>query len=149
MSRLPMQLRAKLDHRNARLPQKAHELDAAYDLWACDHAISYKHDFIEYDTGVCLDIPQGYMGLVFPRSSISKMGLTLCNSVGIIDPGYRGRIKVRCRRNSETNKEVYKKGERIAQLVVLPTILLDFEQVDTFDDTTERGQDGFGSSGRD
>ena len=100
--------------------------------------------YIEYDTGLSLEIPEGFVGLIFPRSSISNTGLILANAVGVIDSSYRGSIK--CRFKAIPNTTIYNVGERIAQLLILPYPQINFEEVEELS-TTDRGLDGFGSSG--
>ena len=113
--------------------------------------------YIEYKTGISVEIPEGYVGLLFPRSSISKKSLSLANSVGVIDSGYRGEICFRFKydpsslnittwsKESEQNA-FYKKGERIGQLIIIPYPQVQFQVVEELNDT-ERGQGGFGSTG--
>lgn len=123
------------------VPKKAHPSDAAFDLIAA--TVDYGNEFVEYDTSVCVSVPEGYVGLVCPRSSVSKKNMHLCNSIGVIDPGYTGSIKVRFYRRGQ---DFYMPGERVAQLMIVPTLSVEFEQVDSLD-VTDRGQDAFGSSG--
>jgi dUTP pyrophosphatase len=125
---------------NAVIPQFAKEGDAGMDLVAVS-AISTV-DYVEYGTGLSLEIEQGHVGLIFPRSSISKTGHRLLNSVGVIDSGYRGEVKVRM---SHTDIGAYEIGDRIAQLVIMELPRVVVEQVTELSDS-ERGDGGFGST---
>ena len=96
---------------------------------------------------VSLEIPIGFVGLVYPRSSIRKTNLSLTNSVGVIDSGYRGEIMATFNRSNSNSKEDYKVGERICQLMILPYTKIDFILSDDLSET-ERGSGGFGSTGK-
>ena len=123
----------------AKVPSHATAGSAGLDLTAVskDDESNY---YTEYGTGIAIEIPVGYVGLVFPRSSISKYPcMSLANSVGVIDSDYRGEIKCRFR------SSYYRVGDRIAQLVIMPYERTQFEVVDTLTDTT-RGDGGFGST---
>lgn len=135
-----MKLKIKLAE-GATLPSKAHSEDAGFDLTAT--SMKYHNNFVEYGTGVFLEIPDGHMGLIFPRSSISKYQLSMCNSVGVIDSNYRGELMIRF---TSLGSLHYKTGDRIGQLVIIPIPAVELEQVDSLDDT-ERSEGGFGSSG--
>lgn len=126
----------------AQLPTKAHATDAGYDLYAS--SCHYEDGMLHYGTGVAVEIPAGYVGLVFPRSSIANTHLTLSNSVGVIDSGYRGEIKAKFRKGGSKG---YKVGERIAQLIIMPYPEVTFEEVDELSDS-DRGTGGYGSSGK-
>lgn len=136
-----MDIKFKKLQENAIIPAYANEGDAGMDLVAAN--ITYEASYIEYGTGLAVAIPKGYVGLLFPRSSISKKDLSLCNSVGVLDSGYRGQVKLRFK---GSNLDVYQIGERIAQLVVVPIPQCNPVVVDELD-VTERGDGGFGSSG--
>jgi dUTP pyrophosphatase len=126
----------------AQLPTKAHATDAGYDLYAS--SCHYEDGMLHYGTGVAVEIPAGYVGLVFPRSSIANTHLTLSNSVGVIDSGYRGEIKAKFRKGGSKG---YKVGERIAQLIIMPYPEVTFEEVDELSES-DRGTGGYGSSGK-
>ena len=97
-------------------------------------------------TGIAAEIPEGYVGLVFARSGLAaKKGLAPANKVGVIDADYRGEIIVALRNDSNTAR-VVQKGERVAQLVIVPYVTAEFVEVDELSDT-ERGEKGFGSTG--
>ena len=103
--------------------------------------------YIEYDTGIAIEIPKGYVGLVFPRSSVSKLDLVQANSVGVIDSSYRNSIKVRFKKLKDDGVCVYAPGERIAQLIILPYPMIGFNEVEKLSDS-DRGLGGFGSTGK-
>ena len=133
----------KLDER-ATIPSYAKYGDAGMDL----HAIRFQRDAdgnYVYYTGLAFEIPEGYVGLLFPRSSISKTSHFLRNSVGVIDSGYRGEIMFKFGYGS--NIKTYRVGERVGQLIIMPHPQVEFEEVDDLSDT-ERGEDGFGSTGQ-
>jgi dUTP pyrophosphatase len=123
--------------------------DAGLDLTAI--SINAQTEFIEYGTGLSIEIPDGYVGLLFPRSSISKYDLLQCNSVGVIDSNYRGEIKIRFKRTSDLksplfDEKLYNIGDRIGQLIILSYPQIELVEVQELSDTN-RGQNGFGSSG--
>lgn len=129
----------------AQAPYQATEGSAGFDLVAC--AITGKNSlFVQYDTCIAVAIPQGYVGLVYARSSVSATGWMLSNSTGVIDSDYRGTIKVRFSQvHPHVTQEPYKVGDRIAQLVIVPSPQTVFEEVRDLDDTY-RGAGGFGST---
>lgn len=142
-------LKFKKLHENAVIPKRANETDAGLDFTAVskDYKIDSNGDkaYVEYDTGISVAIPEEHVGLMFPRSSVSDVDLILSNSVGVIDSGYRGSIKFRFR---EFGPNTYGVGDRIGQLVIVPIRLWEVEEVEEFESTTERGANGFGSSGK-
>lgn len=130
-------------------PSYAKPGDAGLDLTAIDCHKDHDYKFIEYGTGLSVEIPEGYVGLIFPRSSISKTPHTLANSVGVIDSGYRGEVKLRMRYDENETREYleYSPGDKVGQLIVLPYPQVTLEEVKDLS-TTDRGSGGFGSSGR-
>jgi len=133
----------------AKVPTKANVGDAGFDLTATSRRIDEYGNYV-YGTGVAVEIPPCYVGLVFPRSSISRIALSLTNSVGVIDSGYRGEIMAKFFRRPDgfsAEDTDYKIGDRIAQLVILPLPQIELEEVDKLTDS-ERGVGGFGSSGK-
>jgi len=129
------------------IPAYSNPGDAGLDLVATyvkveDHN---KYGYFEYGTGIAVEIPEGYVGLVFPRSSICKTGMILSNSVGVIDSSYRGEIKFRFKYVSGTAS--YEVGDRVGQLIIIPYPVVEFEEVDELSET-QRGSGGFGSSGK-
>lgn len=141
-----MKVKIKKLHDSAVVPTKAHEQDAGFDLVAIskDDVDEGVCGFIEYDTGIGLEIPEGYVGLIYPRSSISKTGHILANSVGVIDSNYRGSIKVRFKTIPDCKE--YEIGDRVAQLIIMPYPSIEFEEVEELSNT-DRGNSGFGSTG--
>jgi dUTP pyrophosphatase len=147
-TKAPMPVKIKRFHTDAVVPAYAKPGDAGLDLTAIDDGknISNKNGFMrQYRTGVGVSIPEGYVGLLFPRSSIYKHGLSLTNCVGVIDSGYRGEILFNFRIESQYSK-MYQKGDRIGQMIIMPYPLVEFQEVEELDET-ERGDGGFGSSG--
>ena len=103
---------------------------------------------IVYGTGLAVEIPEGMVGLVFPRSSVRNYALSMANSVGVIDSGYRGEIMVTFNiKTSHNTRELYKIGDRIAQLIIIPVPLVQYKEVDELSET-QRGIDGHGSTGK-
>jgi dUTP pyrophosphatase len=140
-----MKVNIKLSE-GASLPKYAKNGDAGLDLIAISKSIINEkdHGFVEYDTGIALELPENHMGLIFPRGSISTTGMILANSVGLSDPNYRGTIKCRFKWIPET--KMYEIGDKIAQLVIVPYPTIEFEIVDELS-KTERNEKAFGSSG--
>lgn len=135
-------MKIKLEE-GATIPTKANPTDAGFDLTAISSRIDASARFIEYDTGVSIALPEGKVGLIFARSSVSKYDLDLSNAVGVIDQDYRGTIKLRFR---PTGPHHYKKGDRVGQLVIIDLPKIELEVVEDLD-ATERGDGGFGSTG--
>ena len=126
------------------LPKRANPTDAGADLMSLDTLEIYPGEQKLVSTGVAVKIPEGYAGFIFNRSSQGKKGITIPHSVGVIDSGYRGNIKVILKNISEDPYKI-ERGDRIAQLVIVPIVLCEFE--DIWNDT-ERGAGGFGSTGK-
>ena len=123
------------------------EGNAGLDLTAIH--VEHNCGFHEYDTGIAVEIPEGYMGLLFPRSSISKTNLILANSVGLVDSSYRGTIRFRfkdIRNTSKSKQNIYKLGDKVGQLVVLPYPTIHLIESNELSETS-RGEKGFGSTG--
>lgn len=130
----------------APVPEYAHEGDAAVDLRAACSCTIEPGEWTVVPTGIKVAIPDGYAAFVLPRSGIStKQGLTLVNSPGLIDSGYRGEVGVPLFNVGKEPRTVLH-GDRIAQIMFVPFIHAEFERVAALDDT-ERGTGGFGSSG--
>jgi len=132
----------------AKLPQRAHATDAGADLFAWFECSNTELEIAPneqklVDTGIAVKIPRGFVGLIYNRSSQGKKGITIPHSVGVIDSDYRGNLKVLLK-NTSDKPYLIVQGDRIAQLVVQPIVLVDF--VDNWNDT-ERGTGGFGSTG--
>lgn len=141
-------IKIKLLHKDAKMPVKANDTDAGYDLFAIDSGTFHEESgrYIQYRTGIAIEPPEGYHIEIFPRSSISKTDLVLANSIGLIDNGYRNEILLRFKVTGNENA-TYKAGERIGQMVIRKTIDMKLEEVDELGDS-ERGLGGFGSSGK-
>jgi dUTP pyrophosphatase len=140
----------KLDDPRA-MPFRAHPNDAGADLFSTVDKMIYPGDMHLIDTGVALKIPTGFVGLVTPRSSQGKIKVFIANTVGVIDPAYRGNIMVRLLNEGEDPYEINKYATRIAQLLIVPVFYPDFRIFDesitgTWDDTV-RSTGGFGSTG--
>lgn len=142
-------MRVKLDP-GAFFPVRAHEDDAGMDLrtpidiFIKKHTEEYGDGMAVIDTGVHLEIPKGYCGML-----VSKSGLNVRNDItntGLIDAGYTGSIKVKLY-NHGSNGTYFKRGDKISQLVIIPCITPELERVDELEDT-DRGSGGFGSTGR-
>jgi len=145
-----MKIKIKKLHPNAVIPAYAKPGDAGMDLTAINVSwYDTGSNRVTYDTGLSIEIPEGYVGLIFPRSSIYKTSLLLNNCVGVIDSGYRGPIKVIYRFIDENIKHpdpYYKVGDRVAQLIIMPYPQIEFEEIKELS-STERGEGGFGSTG--
>ena len=164
-----MKVKIKKLHPNAVIPVYAKAGDAGMDLTAVSMKID-EYGNICYGTGLAFEIPEGYVGLVFPRSSIYKSNLNLSNSVGVIDSGYRGEVSFKFNvihnvsswlkfkwqklfRKDPLNVPVmilgfnkYKVGDRIGQIIIMPYPQIEFEEAEDLSET-ERGTQGYGSSG--
>jgi len=131
---------------DARVPDRAYDGDAGLDLAACDEVRLGPGERALVGTGLAVAIPEGYAGFVQPRSGLAaRHGITVVNSPGLIDSGYRGEIKVVLLNTDREKTFVAEPGERIAQLVVLPVPELAVREVDELQ-SSERGVRGFGSS---
>jgi dUTP pyrophosphatase len=140
-----MKLQFKKLSKEAKLPTRAKAGDAGIDLYA--HSLSFKSASQAcYGTGVAVEIPQGYVGLLIQRSNTVNRGLRLSNCVGVIDSNYRGEIMVYFSFGGKKGGKLYYIGDRVAQLVVLPCPSIEIGEANELTDT-ERGSDGFGSSG--
>lgn len=151
-----MEVRIKKLYKDSILPTKAHASDAGYDLYA--HSKSYDNDGnVVYGSGVAMEIPKGYVGLVFPRSSNAKKDLILSNSVGVIDSGYRGEISFKFKPSNVIEKpdlayipesiSKYEVGDRIGQVIIMPYPEIEFVECDELSES-ERMCGGYGSTGR-
>lgn len=131
---------------HAFMPERAHQSDAGLDLRAIDSYKNYDFGYIEFGTGLAVEIPEGHVGLIFPRSSISKTSHLLKNSVGVIDSGYRGEIKFRMTFEDSKEDMEYQFGDKIGQLIILPYPKVELEEAEELSNTV-RGDGGFGSTG--
>ena len=131
------------------IPKRGSEEAAGVDLHACISEPIYisPHETVKIDTGIAVELPNGTFGAIFARSGLAtKEGLAPANKVGVIDSDYRNSIIVALHNHSNMSRTI-NPGERIAQLVVLPYIPIEFKEVDKLSDT-ERGLGGFGSTGK-
>jgi dUTP pyrophosphatase len=156
-----MKVKFRQLHDDAVLPTYAKPGDAGLDLTTTSKGLFVGSEdlqkmwyYIEYKTGLAVEIPEGYVGLLFPRSSISKSSLSLANSVGVIDSGYRGEICLRFKVDTGLVDDAteqggqpagYDKGDKIGQLVIVPYPTIEPE-FSTDLSETERGEGGFGST---
>lgn len=163
-----MQVKFKKLNKKAVIPTKAHPTDAGFDMVAVTKTVTDK--YVEYDTGIATAIPEGYVGLIFANSRVSKYDLDLANAVGIIDSHYRSSIRFRYKYTTQpskgilTNKTKYfglvknvefieipfhpkefNIGDVIGQLIIIPIPDVEFIEVDELDET-DRGEGGFGST---
>jgi dUTP pyrophosphatase len=142
-----MQVKVKRLHKEATIPAYSMPGDAGLDLTAVS-ATRDQYDNVVYGTGLAIEIPAGYVGLLFPRSSNSKTDLYLTNHVGVIDSGYRGEIMFKYRpKDTLLNAKVYAVGDRIGQLMILPYPAIELVETDELSDS-ERGEGGYGSTGK-
>ena len=145
---------------NAEIPTYAHSTDAGMDLKAT--SVEYKSDIdcYVYGTGIAVEIPEGYVGLVFPRSSNRKTDCYMANHVGVIDSGYRGEIMLSFKPRQKNMDYDYKYrpqhiavpqpyeiGDRIGQIIIMPYPKIMFVEADNLSDS-DRGEGGHGSTGK-
>jgi dUTP pyrophosphatase len=130
---------------DAIIPKYAKDGDAGLDLVATSK-LSNTSFQVSYGTGLAMEIPKGFVGLVFPRSSIRNTELTLSNSVGVIDSGYRGELQATFNKTRGFGSIDYSIGDKIAQIIIIPYPPIEFEEVQELNNT-ERGEGGFGSTG--
>lgn len=129
----------------AKMPTRAHADDAGLDLYSRENRVIYPHSSATFDTGVHVEIPQWYVGMIKSKSGLNvKYGLT---SEGVLDCGYTGSIRVKLYNHSSEAYTVAA-GDKISQLVIMPIIAPELELVKDFGTETERGANGFGSTGR-
>lgn len=138
----------KLDPR-AVAPVRAYTTDAGFDLTATRITTEVNECgqlILVYHTDLAIEIPEGYFGLLVPRSSVFKKSITLTNSPGTIDSGYRGEIMGKFRTTTDVVPAVFREGERFAQLLILPVPDVQMVESDTLSES-ERGGGGYGSTG--
>jgi dUTP pyrophosphatase len=144
-----MKVKFKKLHKNAVIPQYAHPgEDAGLDLTCTEMYES--RDFISYKTGIAIEVPVGFVGYLFPRSSNCKKDLLLTNSVGVIDSGYRGEIEFRYKRISNDIDTIpcsfYTYGDKVGQLIIMPYPFIESVEAEELSESN-RGEKGYGSSG--
>ena len=132
---------------NAKVPKKGTEYSAGYDLYSVEETEIKSGETKLIGTGIAAEIPNGYFGGVFARSGLAvKEGLRPANCVAVIDSDYRGEIKVSLHNDSKEDR-VITEGERIAQLIIIPFLSVQFNETETLSETG-RGEGGFGSTGK-
>jgi dUTP pyrophosphatase len=133
---------------SATLPTRAHEGDAGLDLYACETAHIGPGERWSVGTGIAVEVPHGHAGLVLPRSGLAREhGISLVNSPGLIDSGYRGEVRVLLLNTDPAEVFRVEPGDRIAQLLIAPIALPAPVEVEALAESA-RGEGGFGSSGR-
>ena len=144
-----MQVKYKRLSDKAVAPIRAHSTDAGFDLTS-SHVTTEVSEcgqlILVYHTDLAIEIPEGYFGLLVPRSSISKKSMILTNCVGIIDAGYRGEVMAKFKVTTDVIPALYKEGERFAQLLILPVPEAEFVEADELSES-DRSESGFGSTG--
>ena len=144
-------VKIKKTHPEAVIPKYAKPGDAGVDLYCVSRhtektgKMNYDKNIV-YDTGIAVEIPEGYVGLIFARSSISKYNIWLRNAVGVIDSGYRGNIILKFGYYNGVDTNQYEVGDRVGQLIIMPYPSVNFEEVEELTDSV-RGNGGFGSTG--
>lgn len=141
-----MKLKVMKCHPNAVLPTYAYSTDSGMDLYAGYDILLYPRQPVAISTGLIIELPAGYEGQIRPKSGLAMSGLTVFNTPGTIDQGYRGELKVILINVTSVLWSI-KVGTKIAQLVIAPVIQAEIEEVDNIDVLTSRGEGGFGSTG--
>jgi len=147
-----MKVKIKRLHPDAVVPTYAKHGDAGMDIHAVSRGEADRYGNMVYRTGIAMEIPEGHVGLIYPRSSVSKTPHSLRNHVGVVDSGYRGEIIFKFGwvsstiNSAEEPIKVYEAGDRIGQIIIIPYPQVEFVEVEKLSDS-ERGQGGFGSTG--
>lgn len=144
-----MNIKVKKLKPGATVPTMGSKFAAGADLYSAEDAdiVIEPSETKFIGTGLAMEIPEGYVGLVYARSGLAcKRGLAPANKVGVVDSDYRGEIKVALHNHGKEAQTV-EKGERIAQMVIAPYLSVNYEEADELSET-ERGEGGFGSTGR-
>lgn len=144
-----MRVNIKRLNENAIIPTRATEYSAGMDLYACTSTpvIIAPHETVMIGTGLAMELPEGHFGAIYARSGLaSKQGLAPANKVGVVDRDYVGEVKVALH-NHSNEPQTINPMERIAQLVVMPYLPVEFNEVDELSET-KRGEGGFGSTGK-
>ena len=160
-----MEVKIKRLVEDAVIPTYAHDTDAGLDLVATSYEYKENIDCHVYGTGLAVEIPEGYVGLIYPRSSNRKTDAYMCNHVGVIDSGYRGEVMISFKLRDSNIKSIsqifepyevghkiaqlikpYEVGDKVAQLIIMPYPKIKFVEVDKLSDS-DRGENGHGSSG--
>lgn len=143
-----MKVKIKKLNPKAVIPSYSKHGDAGLDLTSISRDFDDKNNII-YKTGLAIEIPDGYVGLIFPRSSIANKNQLLTNSVGVIDSGYRGEITFKFKSIQYASQfcKPYEVGERVGQLIIMPYPKIEFEETEQLTET-ERGTGSYGSTGK-
>ena len=143
-----MDVKFKKLHDDAKIPSYAHDTDAGLDLTA----VSFTQEFdksnklvLVYHTGLAVEIPEGYVGLIFMRSSISDKSISLTNAVAVIDSGYRGELLLKYKITTDSLPTIYQPGEKIGQLIIIPYPKINPIEVEELS-SSDRKEGGFGST---
>lgn len=149
-----MNVKIKKLHEGAVIPSYAKPGDAGLDLTAISYEYDAEKDCHIYGTGLAFEIPTGYVGLLYPRSSNRKTNAYMCNHVGVVDSGYRGEVMLSFKNRDknvdgtiEQLTKPYEVGNKVAQLIIMPYPKIKFVEVDKLSDS-DRGENGHGSTGR-
>ena len=149
-----MEVKLKKLVEDAVIPTYAKPGDAGMDMTAIAYEYDAEKDCHIYKTGIALEIPEGYVGLLFPRSSNRKTNAYMCNHVGVVDSGYRGDVMFSFKNRDKIEADVipalvkpYEVGDKIGQIIIVPYPQISFVEVDELS-TSERGAGGHGSTGR-
>lgn len=150
-----MEVKIKKLSEDAVIPAYAHDTDAGLDLVATSYEYKSDIDCHVYGTDLAVEIPEGYVGLIYPRSSNRKTNAYMCNHVGVVDSGYRGEVMISFKNRDMNLQEgvipqltkPYEIGQRVAQLIIMPYPKIKFVEVDELSDS-DRGKNGHGSSGQ-
>lgn len=139
-----LEVKIKKLSKNAVIPSYSHSTDAGMDLTAIRAEVY--DGIITYGTGLAFEIPDGYVGLIFPRSSVYRTDLVLSNCVGVIDSGYRGEVTLKFR-NKVFAENAYEAGDRVGQMIIMPYPKVSFIEVEDLSNS-DRGIVGYGSTGK-
>lgn len=144
-----MKVKIKKLNENAVVPTKAHATDAGFDLYCTSKEVDWDKRQIICHTGLAFEIPVGFVGLLFPRSSVSNKPLIMANSVGVIDSCYRGEVtaKFNITDMRQSGMNHYQVGNKVAQIIIIPYPEIEFEEAEELSET-DRGTGGYGSTGR-
>lgn len=141
-----MKVKVKKLHPDAVIPCYAKDGDAGLDLTAISEEIK-SDGTVVYGTGLAFEIPKGYVGLLFPRSSVYKKDLSLANSVGVLDSGYRGEVKFIYKMKKRWFNRIFETKDRVGQLVIVKHPYIELVESDELSNT-DRSEGGFGSTGK-
>lgn len=143
-----MDVKFKKLHEDAKIPSYAHDTDAGLDLTA----VSFTQEFdksnklvLVYHTGLAVEIPEGYVGLIFMRSSVSNKSISLTNAVAVIDSGYRGELLLKYKITTDSLPTIYQPGEKIGQLIIIPYPKINPIEAKELS-SSDRNEGGFGST---